>query len=59
MKGSASTKNLVSSILSKKLQNQEDEIGNRILCWANKKNTCKEEEGADGPNGDPEILTQS
>ena len=59
LKGSASTKNLVSSMLSKKLQNEEDEIGNRILCWANKKNMCEEEEGADGPNGDPVCLTQS
>lgn len=59
LKGSASTKNLVSSMLSKKLQNEEDEIGNRILSWANKKNMCEEEEGADGPNGDPVCLTQS
>jgi hypothetical protein len=41
------------------LQNQEEEIGNRIFCWANKKNVCEEEEGADGPNGDSVFLTQS
>ena len=53
LKGSASAKNIVSSMLSKKLQNQDDEIGNKTLSWSEKKNLCNEEEGADGPNGDP------
>ena len=39
---------------SNKLQNNEEEIGNRIMCWANKKIMCEE-----GPNEDPEILSQS
>ena len=53
LKGSASTKNIVSSMISKKLQNQDDEIGNKMLTWSEKKVICNEEEGADGPNGDP------
>ena len=47
---------MVSSIISSKLQNEEEEIGNRIMCWANRKNGW-EEEGADGPKGDHEINT--
>jgi hypothetical protein len=58
LNGSASTKNIVSSMISKKLQNHDDEIGNRTLSWNEKKNICNEEEGADGPNGDPVCISQ-
>ncbi len=47
---------MVSSIISSKLQNEEEEIGNRIISWANRKNAW-EKEGADGPKGDHEINT--
>lgn len=29
------------------------------MSWSEKKNICNDEEGADGPNGDPVSISQS